>query len=206
MDRAVIKVPTDAQRAALAALGPLLPGDAYLAGGVAVATHLGHRTSHDLDFFVRDSDPLALEDDLLALGDVTIDSRAEGTLYVTVHGVPVSILTYAPALLEDASKIRGVPVPVASLLDLACMKLAAISKRGAARDFWDLYVILKTSDGGLPRLLEAFERKYPRVDIGHVVRSLAYFGDAEAEPQPRGMSDELWATIRSDIEDRVRAL
>jgi Nucleotidyl transferase AbiEii toxin, Type IV TA system len=32
-------------------LAPAIPTAAYLAGGTAVAVHLGHRVSHDLDFF-----------------------------------------------------------------------------------------------------------------------------------------------------------
>jgi hypothetical protein len=197
--------PTDAQQRVLAELAPILPEDAYLAGGVAVSLHCGHRESHDIDLFVERSDPLTLESALLGMGGVTIDSRAEGTLYATVHGVPVSILSYSTPLSASA-ELDEIPVKVASLTDLACMKLSAISKRGAARDFWDLYVILERQPDGLSGLLEAFQQKHPRVDIGHVVRSLAYFDDAEAEPRPRGMSEELWKQIRSDIERRVREL
>ena len=32
-------------------LAPTIPVAAYLAGGTAIAVHLGHRVSHDLDFF-----------------------------------------------------------------------------------------------------------------------------------------------------------
>ena len=39
------------QRRALARLSTLaIADDLYLAGGVAIAIHLGHRTSRDLDF------------------------------------------------------------------------------------------------------------------------------------------------------------
>ena len=46
------------QRRALAVLSELriVADDLYLAGGVAVAMHLGHRTSLDLDFFSRSSE------------------------------------------------------------------------------------------------------------------------------------------------------
>lgn len=198
--------PTPAQLEALSSLASVLPPDAYLGGGVAVALRLGHRTSHDLDIFVRETDPLLLEARLLEIEGITIESRAEGTLYSTVLGVPTSILAYRSEHLEPPSLVSAVCVPVASLADLACMKLSAISQRGAARDFWDLHVILKETAGGLPELLEHFARKYPRVDIGHVVRSLVYFGDAVAEPPPRGMTATLWAEVRADMEERVRQL
>lgn len=40
---------TPRQRAALEKLAPVLGADFYLVGGVAVAAHLGHRTSRDID-------------------------------------------------------------------------------------------------------------------------------------------------------------
>jgi hypothetical protein len=33
------------------AIAPLVPPGAYLGGGTAIAVHLGHRVSRDLDFF-----------------------------------------------------------------------------------------------------------------------------------------------------------
>jgi hypothetical protein len=197
---------TDAQRDALVLLRPEVPDDAYLAGSVAVALHQGHRVSHDLDFFVQTSDPATLEDDLTKLPDTRIVSRAQGTLYLTVGGVPVSLLRYAPPLLDATSSMFGLPVPVASIRDLACMKLNAISQRGARRDFWDLHVILQNHGSGLVNLLESFAEKYPQVDVGHVVRSLVYFGDANAEPNPRGLTDEEWGRIQKGFENVVLSL
>jgi hypothetical protein len=197
---------TDAQREALLRLSPTLPTDAYLAGGVAVALHHHHRVSHDLDFFVQTSDPAELERDILGLPGTSLVSRAKGTLYLSVGDIPVSILRYTPNLLEATSSMFGLPVPVASVRDLACMKLSAISQRGARRDFWDLHVILQNHSGGLSDLLESFAEKYPKVDVGHVVRSLVYFGDANAEPSPRGLANEEWDAIQKGLVRAVLAL
>jgi hypothetical protein len=47
------------------AIAPLVPPDAYLGGGTAIAVHLEHRTGRDLDFFFHhhsaDLDELALK-------------------------------------------------------------------------------------------------------------------------------------------------
>jgi hypothetical protein len=51
------------QKRVLAELGPFLTGSGfYLAGGTAVALHLGHRRSVDLDWFTAERlpDPLSL--------------------------------------------------------------------------------------------------------------------------------------------------
>ena len=84
------------------------------------------------------------------------------------------------------------------------MKLSAITGRGTARDFWDLHSIVAHTGRPLADFLEAFRRKYPVEDLGHVIRSLAYFGDA-GEPLPTGLTESHWARIRRDFEAWVRA-
>jgi hypothetical protein len=195
--------PSPEQKEVLRQLSPLLPPDAYLAGGVAIAARLHHRTSRDLDWFVSGTDPLMLVDALSTAG-AKIVSRAEGTLYVELAGIPASIIRYEYALLEPLEPLLG--VRAASLEDLACMKLSAIASRGKARDFWDLHEILARTAKTLPGLLDAYQRKYVRHDVGHVVRSLVYFADAEADPMPEGLEEASWEGIKRDLERRVVAL
>ena len=109
-------------------------------------------------------------------------------------------------MLEAHTTRCELPINLASLIDIASMKLNAVAQRGARRDFWDIHVILSAHPGGLPSLLDAFVRKYPQVDVGHVIRSLVYFGDAESEPNPRGLDAKAWSTIQADLRVRVRAL
>ncbi|HEY0478848.1 MAG TPA: nucleotidyl transferase AbiEii/AbiGii toxin family protein [Kofleriaceae bacterium] len=162
---------TSAQRSALAKLAPLLQDGFYLAGGVAIAVHFSHRTSRDLDLFAT-RDPTALQSDLDHLPGVTIEARAAGTIHLKVDGVPVSLIEYRYPLLAAPEARADLPVPVASLDDLACMKLSAIAGRGATRDFWDLHTIVTRTGQSLRGLLDTFTRKYPVEVIGHVVRSL----------------------------------
>jgi hypothetical protein len=170
--RAVIAA-SDAQQRVLAALAPVLPADAYLAGGVAVAMRIGHRLSHDLDIFTTESDPQDLVEVLAAGGDARVTSRSEGTVYLEVSGVPVSIIRHRYPLLERAEHLPPARVPVASLADLTAMKLQAISTRGAARDFWDLHALLAHRGVALTAALAEHQRRYTVDHLGHVVRSLA---------------------------------
>ena len=85
------------------------------------------------------------------------------------------------------------------------MKLSAIAGRGAARDFWDLHCIVTRTGRPLSEFLRTFSRKYPVEDIGHIVRSLVYFGDASG-PLPAGLTSERWEAIQRDFETWVRAL
>jgi len=195
---------TGDQRSALAKLAPLLQDGFYLVGGVAIAARFSHRTSRDLDLFAT-RDPTPLRSDLDHLPGVTIAGRAPGTIHLKVDGVPVSLIEYRYPLLLPPEMYADLPVPVASLDDLACMKLSAIAGRGAARDFWDLHTIVTRTARSLDEFLEIFTRKYPVEDIGHVVRSLVYFGDASG-PLPSGLTSEHWETIQHDFETWVRAL
>jgi hypothetical protein len=88
------------------------------------------------------------------------------------------------------------------------MKLSAIASRGLARDFWDLHVLLAggVADGDLVRAFDLFERKFATDDIGHVVRSLVYFADADAAPLPRGLDPSRWAEIKCEFEQWVQDL
>jgi hypothetical protein len=201
---------TEEQRSALIKLAPSLEAGTYLGGGVALATAYGHRLSLDLDLFVpHEFDPDRLEERLAAaLKDIRVTGRARGTLHLEIGGVPSSILSYRYALLAPIESRAGLAVGVASPVDLACMKVSAIAGRGAAKDFWDLDVLLEhgVANGNLRVLLQDYARKFPIEDVGHVIRSLAYFGDADAAPLPLGLSAENWRSIKDAIAQRVRAL
>lgn len=201
---------TDAQRAVLASLAGKLDAGTYLAGGVALATAYGHRLSRDLDLFVPidfDSERLA-EQLTTSLPQAQVTGRARGTLHLEVAGVPTSVLSYRYPLLNPLEERANVPVPVASIDDLACMKVSAIAGRGAAKDFWDLHVILehRAAGGDLSSILERYARKFASEDIGHAVRALAYFADADAAPLPDGLSPAVWKQVKIAFASRVRGL
>jgi len=201
---------TAEQRQALTALRAALPDGAYLAGGVAIAAALHHRISHDLDFFVpRDFEPERMSERLSAeVPGLTITSAAPGTLYFELHTVPSSLITERYPLLVQPSLHPELAVHVASLEDLICMKLSAIAARGLARDFWDLHALLAhgIAGGSLAQALNLYRTKFASDDVGHVIRALAYFGDADAAPLPRGLSASDWERIKRDVERHVTAL
>ena len=194
------------QEMALETLARVLePGAYYLAGGVAVALRLHHRRSVDLDLFTGTSDPPALAE-ALKEASVIITATAPGTLHLEVEGVPASLLRYPYPLLAAPELVPGIPMPIASLDDLQCMKVSAIAGRGARRDFWDLHALLAARGRTLEQALGAYRRKFAAEDIGHVVRSLVYFDDAEAEPMPAGLAKTHWARIKKDLRAWVGSL
>jgi hypothetical protein len=174
--------------------------DLYLAGGTAAAYHLGHRLSRDLDLFSRRELNLeAVRRELVNhIPGVEVVAAGEVSLEIRIGAIPVDIVDYPHAPLEEPS--RGPSgFLVASLVDLATMKLAAIAKRGIKRDFWDLYAILRDTQTPLSDALDAYIARFGTDESGtyYVARSLTYFEDAERAPtSPAGMTAELWNEIK----------
>jgi hypothetical protein len=172
----------------------------YLAGGSAIATHLGHRRSLDLDLF---STPGEVDLDVLgraltaALPEARILAASEVSIHLRVGDVPVDLVRYPYAPL-DPPRVGRDAVPVAGLRDLSAMKLAAIARRGLRRDFWDLYAIAQAGLS-LRETASAYLAKFGvrEADLYHALKSLTYFEDAEKDPElPRGLSARRWAAIK----------
>src|SRR3989304_576366 len=125
---------------ALAALP--VPSDFYLAGGTALALQIGHRISHDLDFFSSTNtlgmvERSALAHQLQHITPSTIKREENEQLYATILGVEVSFIYQHHLLLFPTIEVNG--LQLARPIDIGLMKLSAIKDRGTPRDFVDLY-------------------------------------------------------------------
>jgi len=198
------------QRSALSNLKPL--GERlglYLAGGTALAFHLGHRVSRDLDLFSLrpDLDLTSARAGAAELADVQVLSLTDATLRFRASGVPVDIVRYPYPLLNAPS--RGPEGwATASVEDLATMKLSAVAQRGIRRDFWDLDEIFARGGISLERALQSYVRRFGvrESDVYHVLRSLSYFDDAERETiMPDGLTPSRWEAIKASTSKRAAA-
>lgn len=178
----------------------------FLAGGTGLAIQLGHRVSDDLDFFFPGPfDEGALLEQLVALGKVRVQSRAPGTLHITLDGWRLSFLkTQAPFLFPGTAYRE---LQLADPRDIAVMKVIAIGGRGSRKDFVDLYFFLKAG-GSLESVFDLLRRRFRGLDYNeyHLLRSLVWFEDAETEPLPRMLRQACWPDIKAAILDEVRRL
>ncbi len=181
-------------------ISPIIAGgDFYLAGGTALALHLGHRISVDLDFFIQKN---FIEATILAsLPQAKVQFQSEQSLDLIVEGVKVSFMQYDYSILEKF--VQYEKIDLASILDIACMKLTAISSRGSKKDFIDLAFILEKYS--LPTLFEATARKYRGIEYStaHLLKSLTYFADAENDPDPIMLIDKSWEQTQQEIKRKV---
>ena len=181
--------------------------DFYLAGGTALALLEGHRVSADLDLFSPSfDDPEAAHMTIEEIHpEATVTSISPRTLYLQIQGTTVSLFGYSYPLIASLLRPDTSLLPLASREDIAAMKLAAIASRGSRKDFIDLW-LLATRYWPLSDCLELYRKKFAARDIGHVVRSLTYFDDADEEPPLRLLIDVDWDEIKLDLVGRVREL
>jgi len=195
------------QKRVLQQLGPVMtPLQLYLVGGTALAIHFGHRHSVDLDWFTGEqiTDPMRLSQEIRDEGIPFLTGQIErGTLHGTVSGVQVSFLEYRYPLLNSPFSWPEFGCLIASLEDLACMKLSAVAQRGYKKDFIDIYA-LGLKHCSLWDMLRLYQQKYSIEDIGHLLYSLTYFSDADRERMPKMLWDIDWRTIKKAIQEWVR--
>ncbi len=181
--------------------------DLYLAGGTALALQVGHRPSIDFDWFgARIGDQEVLLRRLRAVGlDFTILTSSFETLYVEIETVQVSFIGYNYPLIRPLCHWDEYDMHMASLDDIACMKLSAVTNRGLRKDFIDLHYLI-TNFKSLESYLTLFQGKYKQQDIGHVIRSLVFFEDADQEPEIKMFKGISWLELKKDFASWVKAL
>ncbi len=181
-----------------------------LAGGTGLALHLGHRSSVDLDFFTQKAfsvEKVFQEMRRLNLNPKVLE-ESEGSLTVTVDGTKVSVFRYQYPFVEEMKEADG--VPVAGVIDIASMKIIAISQRGAKRDFYDLYFVLQ--DVPFRKVAENMVKRFgtDRVNPVLIGKSLVYFSDADVDPEPRLLGKEKpplkWDKVKKFFADNVQQM
>jgi hypothetical protein len=166
----------------------------YLAGGTGLSLLLGHRESVDLDFFRKES--FNTEDLLKKLPGFTVLDKKKDTLTGKIENVNISFFSYDYPLLSDTLDYKG--IKIASILDIALMKLSAVMQRNTRKDFIDLYFIIKDH---LPLLglIKQFGNKFNQsseVSIP-ILKSLTYFVETETEPMPHMFITINWENIKT---------
>jgi predicted nucleotidyltransferase component of viral defense system len=169
----------------------------YLAGGTALSLQLGHRRSVDLDFFSPTKDIPSIrqlvEKTLSPFHTILADS-SWGNLVYLADGVRVGFYGYGFPLIASLVEFEG--TRLASIEDIALMKLDALLSRASRKDFYDLYFICNLIP--LHHLLDLAPQKYPSVrDFEtQATKRLVYFENAENESDPELLKNAPWKTVK----------
>ena len=173
-----------------------------LVGGTALALHLGHRKSVDLDLF-GSFDPITSYRKLLADAGYSVEGAENGTVQsLRVENVKVDLVNYPYPWMADALEEEG--VRVAGLKDIAAMKLSAVANRGRKKDFIDIARLLDLFSLG--EMLALYKSKFSVSEVSFPLRGLMYFDDAEDDPIPEMIDSNLtWDGVKKNIIDTTRA-
>lgn len=168
----------------------------YLVGGTALALQLGHRISVDIDLFSDKAFDVELIADFIS-EEYAIQSleTAKNTVRGEVGGIKLDVMSHRYPMIGTLVVADG--IRLASLQDIAAMKLNAIANRGCKKDFWDYAELLNHFSRG--EMLGFFSEKYTDKNVWYVEKSMSYFEDAEEEPDPRDLKGCTWADVKRAV-------
>ena len=167
-----------------------------LVGGTSLALQIGHRKSIDIDLFgILNVEVVILIDELKTLGEVVLLKNSKNIHSLLINNIKVDIVNYNYKWLTNKMTIDN--IYFATIEDIAAMKLNAIMGRGSKKDFIDLYFILKNYT--LSTLIDLYSQKYHDGSIFLVVKSLAYFDDADEQEMPFMFHNTSWQTMKNNI-------
>ncbi|GAB3731631.1 hypothetical protein GCM10027594_13540 [Hymenobacter agri] len=186
-----------------------------LVGGTALALHLGHRRSRDLDLF--SDGPTPIDGEIKDLLISKYEMRADGALQrmraqepewdkAAIQGVigqvKTDVVNYGFPLLQPAVLYLGSNIRMASLEDLSAMKLAGVVMSGERlRDFVDVAALSEKLT--LNQMRQAYEGRF-NTSSSEVPRALAFHGDIDFNMKPE-MQGYRWPAIATRLEQMQRS-
>lgn len=178
----------------------------YLAGGTALALYLNHRTSVDLDFYTEGE--IDNNEVLIKLqntfDNLIVNLHQKNTLLLTIINTDTSLFYYPYELIGKTEIYKK--IEIASIEDVAAMKIGALVQRGKRRDFVDLYYLLQKFS--LDEILKFTLKKFPGYQEMLVLRALIFFEDAEDEDLQRGIrifdKSFSWTKAKESIFEKVK--
>lgn len=156
----------------------------------------------DLDLFTDEPfDPEFIQEVLENhITDLKIILKNRNTLLGYLKGVKVDFVLYRYGLIHQIGELEG--VRMASIPDIAAMKLNVISRRGVKKDYWDFAELLKLYS--VDEMLNFYAEKHKTTDIAHIIRSLVYFEVAEYSDHPMTLNEMTWEKAKKMIQEKVK--
>jgi hypothetical protein len=183
-----------------------VPSEFVLYGGTGLALQLGHRFSEDFDFFSSSAfDPARLQSSLPFFRD-----RDPSDPDAWVHHEPDNLEAFVDRgglvkvaffggldtlqRVENPRRAARSRVRVASLVDLAGMKMRVIQVRGSWKDYVDIHALVSHGIDLATGLAaaRAIDRNF---DPATSIRALQFYGDGTLDRVAEGMRLDLtrWA-------------
>jgi hypothetical protein len=189
----------------LQADAPLIhSGGFVLAGGTALALQIGHRESHDFDFFSRSPGVEPIRTWFERLPGAILRDADRDTAHGEVSGVKLSFIAgYRYPFIAPLVAARD--LELAHVTDIALMKMLAITHRATLRDYIDLAAILR-NHCTLASLIEQAGQKYGSAfNPMLTLRTMVHFGDLD-DDMPVVLDHSLSSAWQDILRNAVRGV
>ena len=174
-----------------------------LVGGTSLALQIGHRKSDDLDFFGSFNCADDLSEYFSTIPVVERTGATRSMQFFNLNGIKVDFVNLDYPWLREP--VKEGEIRLASLEDIAALKVNAIIGRGTRKDFVDLFFLLQHFS--LNEILVFYEEKYGnKANIQMAMRSMVFFDDAESDPMPVMLKPFDWSGAKHKIQSLVRNL
>lgn len=172
-----------------------------LVGGTNLSLRFGHRLSIDLDLFTNDTFDTELIFNKLSLGfpNTIMASQSDTMLFLYINDIKIDMVLLPYPYIRPIEVVEE--VRLVSVEDIAAMKLSAVARRGVKKDFWDIAELLERFS--IQEMVDFYKEKYSSRDIFHLLRSLVYFEDAEAQNDPDPLKKMSWKQVKTKVEKAV---
>jgi hypothetical protein len=181
-------------------LRDIIPDTMVLYGGTAIAVHLHHRVSRDLDFFFDDPgvDLAELRASVARVRPTKVTTHTDDTLNLLFGQTKVQFRSATGQRpVEPSTIVEG--LRVAGLRDLGATKMKVVGDRGELRDYFDIMMIEKRTPIRAEQMLADYLSRYGDTNennLVHIVTALGYLGDVADDPGlpvRRTLIEKYWA-------------
>ncbi|MEN8138794.1 MAG: nucleotidyl transferase AbiEii/AbiGii toxin family protein [Bacteroidota bacterium] len=180
-----------------------------LVGGTALSLMRGHRTSDDIDLFTdtdfNQEEIKNLFKTKYSKGRLDIQEYSFGftfyyTDYENNHDVKIDVMNFSTdPFLEEYTIIDS--IRMATLKDIAAMKLNAVKSRRTKKDFIDIYYLL--DDFSLEEMLEFNHQRFVFEEYKDALIGMANISEADSDPMPKMFSEITWKDVKEKIISEV---
>ena len=184
-----------------------------LVGGTNLALRFKHRLSIDIDLFTdaeygslnfRNYENWFKERFHYVDPSDTSSKIGMGRMYYVGNNaheaIKIDLIYESEPFLFPEENNNG--IRMASLKEIAVMKLNAIFNGGRKKDFWDLHYLLIDEDLKLSDLITLHKKRFPyQHEEQLLLKQLQNFEKADNEPDPICRLGKSWDLIRLDLLD-----
>ena len=177
-----------------------------LAGGTAIMLQIGHRQSYDFDCFTEKDLSKNLLKKIIKIFGSTFSIELQTSEMITIQTkskVDISFVWHPYQPLKKPVKTDS--LSLFHLDDLVTNKALTIGRRGAWRDYVDLFFFLKWKLYNIKKIIQLSDQRFrPEFNDKLFLQQLVYFDDLKLVPTNFIKESYSHIKIKSFLEKQVR--